>query len=127
MKHRFSVQRDLIYKELKKQGGHLTADEIHKLVKKVRPSVSFGTVYRNLGILENQCEIKKLMVSSDKAVYEAEMQPHHHLICKKCGSIVNVYKPANLKCVKCLSFMKDFKIDDAYINAFGECDKCHKD
>lgn len=127
MQQRYSFQRELILKELKKRpNSHLTADEIYKIVKKKSSKISFGTVYRNLGVLEHNDKIKKVVISSERAVYEAEDKPHHHLICRKCGGIQNVFKPASFKCVSCLSWVKDFHIEDAYINAFGICAKCGK-
>ena len=123
MKYRHSPQRDLIYKKLKESKKHLTAEEIHKLVKRADPQIGLGTVYRNLGILADQGMVQKLTLT-DKALYEADDRPHHHLICKYCGSIKNVYAPANFKCVKCLEFVRDFTVDQAYINAYGRCSKC---
>lgn len=123
MKYRYSKQRDLIYQELKESKKHLTAEEIHKLVKKKDKNIGLGTIYRNLGILADQGMIQKLTLA-DKALYEADDRPHHHLICKYCGSIKNVYSPASFKCVTCLSFVRDFKVDEAYINAYGRCSKC---
>jgi Fe2+ or Zn2+ uptake regulation protein len=123
MKYRYSKQRDLICQKLKESKKHLTAEEIHKLVKRKDPQIGLGTIYRNLGILADQGMVQKLTLT-DKALYEADDRPHHHLICKHCGSIKNVYSPANLKCVKCLEFVRDFTVDQAYINAYGRCSKC---
>ncbi|MFC1810859.1 transcriptional repressor [Patescibacteria group bacterium] len=125
MKYRYSFQRDLIYKALKASKKHLTAEEIYKIVKKKHPEIGLGTIYRNLGILADMHKVMKLSLT-DQALYEVDENPHHHLICKKCGKITNVYKPAHLKCVKCLSFVEDFKVDEAYINAFGYCSNCSK-
>ena len=125
MKHRFSHQREIVYKMLKENKGHLSAEEIHKLVLKEEPHMSLGTVYRNLSVLEEMGDIRKLMVD-DKALYEGETDPHHHLICNKCGSVENVYKPAHLKCVSCLSWVKNFTVEEAYMNAHGVCEKCNK-
>lgn len=123
MKYRYSVQRDKIYQKLKESKKHLTAEQVHKLVKKSNPEIGLGTVYRNLGILADMGLVQKLTLT-DKSLFEADERPHHHLICKKCGSIKNVYAPANFKCVQCLSFVRDFKVDHAFINAYGTCSKC---
>ena len=126
MKYRYSHQRELIYNVLDKAKKHLSAEEIHEKVKKKNDKVSLGTVYRNLGILEAEGKVAKLNLSSEKAVYEADSKPHHHLICTNCGDIKDIHDPANLKCVACLSWVKDFNIEKAYINAFGLCGKCKK-
>jgi len=121
MKYKYSAQRDKIYKKLKASKKHLTAEEIHKLV----PEMGLGTVYRNLGILADMGKVMKLTFK-DQSVFEVDEHEHHHLVCKGCGKITNVYQPANFKCVSCLSFVKSFKVDKAYINAFGYCSKCSK-
>lgn len=126
MKYRYSFQRELVFKELNKANKHLTAEEIYKKVKRKSAKISFGTVYRNLSILEDEGKIKKLNVSSARAVYEAEERPHHHLICKRCGDITNVYEPENLKCMGCFNWIKDFSVEEAYVNAYGICNKCKK-
>ncbi len=120
-KYRYSAQRDKIYKKLKASGKHLSAEQIHKLV----PEMGLGTVYRNLGILADMGKVMKFTFG-DQSVFEVDDREHHHLICKNCGKITNVYKPATFKCVNCLSFVKNFQVDEAYINAFGYCAKCSK-
>lgn len=125
MKHRFSHQRQIIKEVLEKNKGHFCAEELHKMIIKKEPHISLGTVYRNLSVLEETGEIRKLMVG-DKALYEGEKTPHHHLVCKKCGKVENVYKPAHLKCVNCMSWVKNFQVEEAYVNAYGLCSKCKK-
>ena len=125
MKYRYSRQREVVYKFLKNNEGHYSAEEIHKTILKKEPHISVGTVYRNLSVLEETGKIRKLVVN-EKALYEGETKPHHHLICKKCGSVQNVYKPAYLKCVRCLSLVKNFHVDEAYVTAYGLCNKCNK-
>ncbi|MBD3156517.1 hypothetical protein GF369_01685 [Candidatus Peregrinibacteria bacterium] len=125
MKHRFSHQRALIRKILTDYKGHLSAEEIYERVLKHEPSMSLGTVYRNLHVLEGMGEIRKLMVK-EKALYEGERKPHHHIICTRCGMVKNVYKPAHLKCEKCLSWVHDFTVEEAFITAYGVCKQCKK-
>lgn len=123
MKHRFSHQRALIKKILVDYDGHLSAEDVYEQVVQHEPNMSLGTVYRNLRVLEEMKEIRKLMVE-DKALYEGEKEPHHHLICTRCGKVKNVYKPAHLKCEKCFSWVHDFTVEEAFITAYGVCKKC---
>ena len=51
MNVRNTKQRQAIFEAIENHGGHLTADEIYKLVKRRFPRLSLGTVYRNLRVL----------------------------------------------------------------------------
>lgn len=51
MKVRNTKQRQAIFEAIEHHGGHLTADEIYRLVKRRFPRLSLGTVYRNLRVL----------------------------------------------------------------------------
>ena len=45
---KYSRQRELILNEVIDSKGHPTADEVYDGLKKTNPSLSLGTVYRNL-------------------------------------------------------------------------------
>jgi len=66
--------------------GHTTLDEIYERVKAKAPGINQATVYRTLDFL---CELR-MVVSAEiegHTVYEiASETPHHHLICRSCGS-----------------------------------------
>jgi len=56
--YRMTKQRGVILEEIKMTVSHPTADEIYESVRKRLPSISLGTVYRNLDILASCGMIK---------------------------------------------------------------------
>lgn len=56
---KYSRQRELILNNVIESKGHPTADEVYDNLKKANPSLSLGTVYRNLTQLEKKWHVKE--------------------------------------------------------------------
>lgn len=84
-----STQRDVIYEVLKNTTSHPTADWVYDMAKEQIPNISKGTVYRNLNqLVENGMAIKVPGIfESDR--FDANTDRHYHLICVKCGAVVD--------------------------------------
>jgi ferric uptake regulator family protein len=54
MNVRNTKQRQAIFEAIENHDGHLTADEIYRLVKRRFPRLSLGTVYRNLRVRDGR-------------------------------------------------------------------------
>lgn len=67
----------------------MDAYQIYDEARKQISNISLGTVYRNLGGLENDNLIISLMVNGVK--HYDKVIPHYHYICKKCSKIVDVF------------------------------------
>ena len=80
-------QRQLIYNIITAAPEHRTAEEIYDLARAEMPSLARGTVYRNLGLLVQEGQIRKLEMPDAPARYDRERQPHPHLICQRCGRV----------------------------------------
>ncbi len=88
MKH--SKQRELIKKVIIESRTHPTADEIYCKLKPQNPSLSLGTVYRNLSVLVDSGDIAKINIESGINRYDAVAKEHCHVICSQCGSVFDV-------------------------------------
>jgi len=82
-------QRQVILEELRKVKTHPSADELHEKVKKRLPRISLGTVYRNLEILCELGEIRKLDLGVDFKRYDWDPKMHYHIRCLECGKVDN--------------------------------------
>ena len=78
--------KDIIYASYK----HPTAEDIFELAKKKMPSIAVGTVYRNLSLLVESGEVRKIDVPNAPSRYDRPQIPHEHLICSLCGSVKDV-------------------------------------
>jgi Fur family transcriptional regulator, peroxide stress response regulator len=121
---RKSRQRELILQLLRHSTVHPTADWIYEKLKKEFPSLSLGTVYRNLTILIDQGLVKKIHSGSTYDRFEANISPHYHLICRACGKIMDFemqdYNTINEKARQ----LTRFQIDHHKIDFFGLCENC---
>ena len=85
-----SKQRKAVLQVLEESHGHLTAEEIFFEVRKIVPSISYSTVYRNLGVLNDEEKIHKITLPSDSDVFDKTPSSHGHLICKKCRHVCDM-------------------------------------
>ena len=85
--YRMTKQRGVILEEIKMTDSHPTADEIYENVRKRLPSISLGTVYRNLDILASCGMIRKLDPGRTQMRFDGNLSEHNHLTCLRCGRI----------------------------------------
>lgn len=80
-------QRRLIYEIINERAVHLTAEEIYERAQQRMPDIARGTVYRNLGLMVQAGEIRRIELSGGAACYDRTVAPHVHLICKRCAAV----------------------------------------
>lgn len=96
MESRYSKQREEIYSVLKNTVTHPTAEWIYEQVRKLDPTVSLGTVYRNLAKLKDCGQIIALDTADNKRHYDACIKPHGHFVCECCQKVFDVWEMPDL-------------------------------
>ncbi len=89
-RNRETQQRKAIYEVLRATRSHPTAEWIRSQVRKTLPTVSLGTIYRNLSALKQEGLIRELHGPHRKARFDADVACHAHFICSGCGEIRDV-------------------------------------
>lgn len=84
---KYSRQRELIKDFLWERRDHPTADTVYENVRRVNPNISLGTVYRNLALLADRGEIRRLRLGDGTDHFDADISPHYHFICDECGCV----------------------------------------
>jgi len=87
---RFTKQRRVILEELRRTKSHPTADQIYEIVRRRLPSISLGTVYRNLEVLSEAGLIQTLDLSGTRKHFDGTKENHYHVRCLRCGSVDDV-------------------------------------
>ena len=87
---RNTQQRNLIRELLDNNYDHLTADEIYEIIRKKNPTISRGTVYRNLNVLSDSGEIRKLTMPTGPDHYDCMRETHYHFLCSECNCVLDV-------------------------------------
>ena len=124
MKYKRSKQRERMLELLGQTKIHPTADWLYQQLKKEFPSLSLGTVYRNLHILVEQKLIQRLPFGSTHDRYEVIKNPHYHLVCEVCGCVQDFGMPQYTEINKQAQKMSGFSISRHRIDFFGTCEKC---
>ncbi|NLJ48749.1 MAG: transcriptional repressor [Candidatus Atribacteria bacterium] len=110
---------------------HLSAEEVHEFLKKRNQKAGIATVYRNLDLLTKIGILHRVNFGDGKDHFEIAQKPihHHHLVCNKCGRVVDYSEImgesefiSHLE--RELSKRYQFKIESHQIYFYGLCDKC---
>ena len=80
-------QRIEVFRELACSEEHPDAETLWERVRRRIPSVSRDTVYRALGMLEQQELVRRVDPLHDRARFDANMTRHHHFVCTECGMV----------------------------------------
>ena len=84
-------QRLEIFREVAKTGIHPDAETIFNGVRERVPSISLDTVYRTLWMLLDLGLVTSLGASRERVRFDANLKPHHHFVCVRCGLIRDFY------------------------------------
>lgn len=123
-KTRMTRQRAFILKELRATTSHPTADEIYARVRTKLAHISLGTVYRNLELLAESNEVRKLEYAGFQKRFDGDISPHAHVRCERCGKVADV--PALLPLPSLPEDLRvpDFTVREARLEFFGLCKDC---
>jgi Fur family ferric uptake transcriptional regulator len=126
---KYTTQREAILKTLYDHPDHFTPENLYLLVKKNYPKLNTGitTVYRTLNLLEENNIATSISFGAAGKKFELSNKPHHdHLICEKCGDIVEFENQEIEKLQEKIARMHDFKLTDHLMQLYGVCKNCQK-
>lgn len=121
---RMTRQRSVILDTLMRMHSHPTADELYAVVRRQLPSVSLGTIYRNLDVLSRSGQVRKLDTGGSMARFDAELEPHHHVRCGACGRVDDVAITQETPLARPERSMHGFTITGYRIEYDGFCPDC---
>ena len=124
-RHR-SQQRDQILAWLRATDSHPTAREIHAGLLPELSGLSLGTVYRNLEVLVAEGTALEVTCAGGVARYDANVLPHHHFHCERCGRIVDVALALPRGLSNRLASSHGLNARRTSISFFGLCPACER-
>lgn len=102
-----------------------SAQEIHDLLKARGEQVGLTTVYRSLQSLAATGDIDFLVTDDGETVYRrCGTQHHHHLVCRDCGTTVEVSGPAVEQWADAVAAEHGFSDVSHTLEMFGRCARC---
>ncbi len=102
---------------------HLSAEDIYKVLIDSGEDIGLATIYRVLTQFEAASLVNRHHFESGQAVFELNKGGHHdHLICVKCGKIVEFVDDEIEKKQKSIAEKAGFQITDHALIIYGICD-----
>lgn len=125
--YRLTPQRLMVLDALHSMDTHISAEEIYAQVKARYPYANISTVYRTLDLLKELGLVTEINQGDGRVRYHPlEKGDHHHLICNKCGKILDLSASALLPLTDMLARSYNFKADVKHLAIFGICAECQK-
>lgn len=89
---RSTRQRTAIIALLEEVDGFRSAQELHDELRRRGQNIGLTTVYRTLQTLAGTELVDAVRTDTGESVYRrcAALHHHHHLVCRQCGSAVEV-------------------------------------
>ncbi|MEX0829834.1 MAG: transcriptional repressor [Nitrospirales bacterium] len=119
-------QRTAIYHALVSSTAHPTAEDLFAQVSPDFPMLSLNTVYYTLGVLRTAGLVQEVNIGHDRARFDANLSPHHHVICLGCQTILDVMDPKLNRLTSPSGLPKDFEIFTYQVAFRGYCGPCRQ-
>jgi len=121
---RATVDRRAVIEVLDGNPDHLTADEVADAVRASHPDVNLATIYRTLELLERLELAFHVHLGHGPSRWHLAGEVHHHLVCERCGSVVEVPDATFDPLRRQLLDATGFAVDPHHFSLVGRCADC---
>jgi Fur family ferric uptake transcriptional regulator len=121
-------QRSLIIEIFFGLDGHLSVEELWGKVRATDARVSVATVYRTMKLLAESGLATARNFGDGQTRYEAAVGRHHHdhLICTRCGAIVEFENDQIERMQDLVARKHGFKVVSHKMELYGLCRTCQR-
>lgn len=107
---------------------HFTVEELHDEIKARKTGISYSTVYRALRLLTECGVATESMFGESVTRYEPiERSGHHdHLICRKCGRIIEFENSEIERLQQGVARKYGFSVAAHRLELYGICRECRR-
>lgn len=117
-------QRQSIFRALSSSTVHPTAEAVYATVSAEMPTISLRTVYQTLNDLTAMGELSTLVVGTGSTRFDPNLEPHHHLVCDRCGRIDDLHAAFPGVAVPSSGEAGGFEVSATEIVFRGHCAAC---
>lgn len=121
---KYSRQREAIKQYLEQSYEHPTADMVYFHVRQEFPSISLGTVYRNLNLLTDIGSAIKISMPDGSDRFDGRTIPHNHFLCKSCGNVSDIHLNSNISQDDMKSAGFNGELEGSTTMFYGKCQNC---
>ncbi|MCX6035012.1 MAG: Fur family transcriptional regulator [Chloroflexi bacterium] len=119
--YRMTPQRLAILQALH-AGGHLSPSQIFKRVHQT--GMTEATVYRTLDFLADNGVLLVADRGNGHQAYELSGESHHHLICRTCGTQIEVDPALLVPAISQIEIETGYRLNAGHLTFFGLCPNC---
>jgi Fur family ferric uptake transcriptional regulator len=127
---RMTRERAIIVDEVFASHEHFDAEQLIGRLSQRKDSrrVSRSTIYRALESLEEAGLIRKVARQDNKDVFEHDYgyPEHDHLICKRCGTLIEFHNESIREIVEEVAREHGFRLEGHRMEAYGLCSDCSR-
>jgi Fur family ferric uptake transcriptional regulator len=123
---RVTPQRAVILEVIAHRGGHQSAKDVYRAARKRLPGLNPVTVYRTLESLQRAGVLDLFSVAGevDRFALRERGNPHAHLVCSRCGTVVEVTLAIAEGLVRTVSREHGFALETSHLTLTGLCRNC---
>jgi Fur family ferric uptake transcriptional regulator len=123
-----TAQRDLILDVFLRTEGHVSGDDLYRLVHEQDPTVGQTTIYRTLRLLTEAGLAREVRFGDGRAHYEHNYKHEHHdhMICSECGKIIEFYSPQLEAIQEAMAAKHKFELTSHLLRMIGVCADCRR-
>jgi Fur family ferric uptake transcriptional regulator len=103
-------------------GGHLSAEDVYRLLLDNREEIGLATVYRVLTQFESAGLVRRHHFEGGQSVFELSRGGHHdHIVCGRCGHVEEFFDDVIEERQRSVAEKLGFAIDDHSLIIYGRC------
>ena len=119
-------QRKLIIETFLESASHYSTEELYLKLRKEHPRIGYATVHRTLKLFA-ECGIaaERNFGDGQTRFESVHADEHHdHLVCTKCGLIIEFEDQKIEELQKLVASQHNFKIENHRLELYGLCKHC---
>lgn len=128
--YRVTSQRMAVLHVLRHARTRLSPAQVYQRARRDLPGLTEATVYRTLDFLARTGLAWPIRVRDKQGgahtVYELAGERHHHLICRECGSEIELKHSALQEVYAQIEHLSGYRLTDEHLTFFGLCPDCQK-
>jgi Fur family ferric uptake transcriptional regulator len=125
LKH--TKQRDAILEVFLGRSGHVTSEQLYQAVREQHPNIGYTTVYRTMKLLADAGLASEHHFDDGITRYEIEQEHHDHLVCVKCGKIIEFECEMIEQTQEKIAARYRFRVLRHRHELYGHCSECRED
>lgn len=117
-------QREAVRQALGQEEGFVSAQSLHAILRDDGSPIGLATVYRALADLAAKDEADALQQEGETLYRACTSGHHHHLICRKCGTAVEIKADAVEVWARAVAAEHGYSEPEHVVDVFGLCARC---